>query len=73
MLHVVIRRIASLVTGKPTHKQSLKVVERKPDFVERRGRKGFREQIVHGIANGSRATDLHGIRDVVIVTSVLRQ
>ena len=73
MLHVVIRRIATLIAGKFSSEQPLEVVEREPELIERGARERLHDEFVHSIADRGRTADLHRISHVVIVTSILRQ
>ena len=72
VLHVMVGRVATLVAGITAGEKALEIVERKPQFVERCAGKGLGKQFVNGIANRCRIADLHGVGDVVIVTSILR-
>ncbi len=72
VLHVVIGRIAAQVARIAAGEQALKIVESKPELVERRAGKRSGKKFVHGLSHRGRVTDLHGVGNVVIVAAILR-
>jgi len=70
MLAVVVDGVTTFVAGQPAIEKLFEVVKRDPEPIERCRRKNVALEFAHRIPDGGDGTDLHGIRDVVVIAPV---
>src|SRR6266550_168588 len=71
MLEVVIHGVDAVIARHPAGKQFVEVIECDGDAIEGFSGPRGREKFANRGSDGSRGTDLNGIRNVVIVTAMI--